>query len=129
LCQRHHTHVHDQRLIATTHLPDEHGRSVTWDTSPGSYDRALAHRLNAMARAQNERLARRRADTAGRLHAIDAATSRSRTVDTGPPDPWRQLDPDEDAYIDELIAWHDTAHEDLTPWPDPDDLIDASHAA
>ncbi len=39
LCQRHHTLVHDKRLIATVHAPDEHGRCVTWDLSPGSYDR------------------------------------------------------------------------------------------
>ncbi len=35
LCQRHHTLVHDKRLIATVHAPDEHGRCVTWDLTPG----------------------------------------------------------------------------------------------
>ena len=124
LCQRHHTHVHDHRLIATTHPPAEQGRSGTRGPTPGSYDQQLPQRLTAMARAQNERLARRRADTAARLHALD----------TGAPDPWAHTDPDEDVYVDDLMHWHDAALDnDLTPWPGPEDLADADadavHAA
>jgi hypothetical protein len=125
LCQRHHTHVHDQRLIATTHPPDEHGRSLTWDTSPGSYDRALPDRLTATARAQAQRLARRRADTAARLHAIQDSPPRTARLDTGPPDPWRYVDPDEDAYVEELIKWHDATLADVER-PDPRDLADVA---
>ena len=63
LCQRHHTHVHDQRLIATVHPPDEHGSSVTWDLTPGSYDRDLPTRLNQLHRARaKQRASTERAD-------------------------------------------------------------------
>jgi hypothetical protein len=42
LCQRHHTHVHRRRLIAEVRgRPDDRGRHVLWDLSPGSYDRHL----------------------------------------------------------------------------------------
>ncbi|WP_392545129.1 HNH endonuclease signature motif containing protein [Oryzobacter telluris] len=45
LCQRHHTYVHDRRLMATVRRrPDERGRYVVWDLSPGSYDRFLERR-------------------------------------------------------------------------------------
>jgi hypothetical protein len=47
LCQRHHTVVHRRRLVATVRrTPDDHGRYVVWDLSPGSYDRHL-ERLRA----------------------------------------------------------------------------------
>ncbi len=47
LCQRHHTYVHHRRLAAQVSArPDEHGNCVTWDLSPGSYDRYL-HRLRS----------------------------------------------------------------------------------
>ena len=43
LCQRHHTTVHRRRLWAQVReRPDERGRSVVWDRTAGSYDRALA---------------------------------------------------------------------------------------
>lgn len=43
LCSHHHHVVHKRRLWArVTTQPDEHGRYVTWDLTPGSYDRALA---------------------------------------------------------------------------------------
>ena len=46
LCQRHHTHVHTRRLWAQVRpTPDESGRHVLWDLTPGSYDQALA-RIN-----------------------------------------------------------------------------------
>ncbi|WP_207025397.1 HNH endonuclease signature motif containing protein, partial [Phycicoccus sp. DTK01] len=42
LCPRHHTHVHLRRLWAIVRAhPDDHGHHVTWDLTPGSYDRAL----------------------------------------------------------------------------------------
>ncbi|MFW5473031.1 DUF222 domain-containing protein [Knoellia sp. CPCC 206450] len=89
LCQRHHTHVHDRRLIATVHPPDEDGRSVTWDISPGSYDLALPHRLDALRRSQERRRADRRRD----------AERRRRALDTGGRDPW------DDAWVfDEDVA-------------------------
>ncbi|KGN41809.1 HNH endonuclease signature motif containing protein [Knoellia aerolata] len=78
LCQRHHTQVHDRRLIATVHPPDEHGRSVTWDLSRGSYDRDLAERLREFARA--------RAPLKGGRHR--------RHLDTGPPEGWASAIPD-----------------------------------
>ena len=50
LCQRHHTYVHTKRLWAEVHdRPDETGRYVHWDLTPGSYDREL-HRLNSASR-------------------------------------------------------------------------------
>lgn len=43
LCQRHHTFVHERRLWADVRQsPDELGRYVIWDTTPGSYDQAVA---------------------------------------------------------------------------------------
>ncbi|MGL5866763.1 MAG: DUF222 domain-containing protein, partial [Dermatophilaceae bacterium] len=45
LCARHHTVVHLRRLWAAVEKkPDDHGRCVTWDLTPGSYDDALARR-------------------------------------------------------------------------------------
>lgn len=42
LCQFHHSYVHSKRLWAEVRsTPDEHGRHVIWDLTPGSYDRAL----------------------------------------------------------------------------------------
>lgn len=116
LCQRHHTHVHDQRLVATIHPPDEHGRSVTWDTSPGSYDRALPTRLAELKAASVRRRDVRRADTRARRLGLD----------TGRPDPWRDIDPDEDDFIDTLMAEHEAAMADLAPWPDDADLFDVA---
>ncbi|HQV83067.1 MAG TPA: HNH endonuclease [Ornithinibacter sp.] len=44
LCQRHHTLVHQRRHVAhVLPAPDEHGRYVVWDLTPGSYDRHLEH--------------------------------------------------------------------------------------
>lgn len=86
LCQRHHTLVHDRRLIASVTAPDEHGRAVAWDLTPGSYDRALPHRLGPMRR------------TARHLDLLD----------TGPPDPWAGLPPDHvmRQIADELESEH-----------------------
>jgi hypothetical protein len=93
LCQRHHTQVHEQRLIATVHRPDEGGRSVTWDLSPGSYDRALPDRLAEFARARMR---------------VDAKTRRGR-LDTGPPDGLDHGVPDDVLrdFADQLQAEHD----------------------
>ncbi|MGL4176305.1 MAG: HNH endonuclease signature motif containing protein, partial [Dermatophilaceae bacterium] len=64
LCGRHHTVVHTRRLWATVdEVPDEHGRSVTWDLTPGSYDQALGR-----CRARERGLDHRRAHAA-RLHS------------------------------------------------------------
>ncbi|NLJ54356.1 MAG: DUF222 domain-containing protein [Intrasporangiaceae bacterium] len=42
LCQMHHTYVHSKRLWAVVlSEPDERGRYVVWDLTPGSYDREL----------------------------------------------------------------------------------------
>ena len=106
LCQRHHTQVHDRRLIATVHPPDEHGRSVTWDLSPGSYDRELPERLAEFARAQG------RSD----------ASRRRRRLDTGPPERWASAVP-ESVLLDraeELEAEHlARCHEGVTWWDIP----------
>lgn len=91
LCQRHHTLVHDKRFIATVHPPDEHGRCVTWDLTPGSYDRELPARLNQIRRERQRK----------RSTAQQRATERAR-LDTGPPDPWLNEPPD-----DLLIQWAD----------------------
>ncbi|MFC7487092.1 DUF222 domain-containing protein [Knoellia sp. CPCC 206453] len=84
LCQRHHTQVHDQRLIATVHPPDETGSCVTWDLTPGSYDRELPALLKKIQREQ----ATQPATTQQR------AAERAR-LDTGPPDPWVNEPPDD----------------------------------
>ena len=98
LCQRHHTHVHDQRLIATVHPPDEHGRSITWDLTPGSYDRDLPARLSVIHRAR----------TTTRATADQRAAQRAR-LDTGPPDSWADEPPDDvlAQWADEFIAEHE----------------------
>ncbi|WP_353952316.1 DUF222 domain-containing protein [Knoellia sp. S7-12] len=95
LCQRHHTHVHDKRLIATVHPPDEHGASVTWDLSPGSYDRDLPARLNQI----------RRERATQRATAQQRAPQRAR-LDTGPPDPWVDQPPEHviQTWVDEWMA-------------------------
>lgn len=42
LCERHHTIVHNRRLWAEVRdTPDESGRHVIWDLTPGSYDRHI----------------------------------------------------------------------------------------
>ncbi|HET9021504.1 MAG TPA: HNH endonuclease [Ornithinibacter sp.] len=47
LCQRHHTRVHQRRLVAQVNeKPDDLGRHVVWDLADGSYDRHL-ERLRA----------------------------------------------------------------------------------
>ncbi len=47
LCQRHHSFVHNRRLVAQVLAkPDDRGRCVVWDLTPGSYDRHLG-RLRA----------------------------------------------------------------------------------
>ena len=105
LCQRHHTQVHEQRLIATVHPPDEGGHSVTWDLSPGSYDRALPDRLAEFARA------RKRFDGA----------ARRRRLDTGPPDGLAQLVPEDvlAEIADELAAEHERYSEMDVSWGVP----------
>lgn len=90
LCQRHHTQVHDKRLIATVHPPDEHGRSVTWDLIPGSYDRDLPGRLTDYRRTR------------------DPAVDRRRSLDTGPSDGFGSLMPEWEIAVlaDEFEADH-----------------------
>ncbi|MBM6405614.1 HNH endonuclease [Phycicoccus sp. CSK15P-2] len=47
LCQRHHTTVHRRRLWAQVReRRDDRGRSVVWDLTDGSYDRALTRLPN-----------------------------------------------------------------------------------
>ncbi|MFW5469243.1 DUF222 domain-containing protein [Knoellia sp. CPCC 206435] len=86
LCQRHHTLVHDRRLVATVHPPGADGRAVAWDLTPGSYDRALPGRLEEMRRARR---------------GVDR-------LDTGPPDPWVTQPPERvmRQIADELEAEH-----------------------
>lgn len=84
LCQRHHTQVHDQRLIATVHPPDETGSCVTWDLAPGSYDRELPTRLTKIRRDRGAQQA------TARQRALERAR-----LDTGPPDPWANEPPDD----------------------------------
>ncbi|MBR7744379.1 DUF222 domain-containing protein [Phycicoccus sp. BSK3Z-2] len=60
LCQRHHTLVHTRGLVADVlPAPDEHGRTVVWDLTPGSYDRHLT-RLRARADDTDRRQRARR---------------------------------------------------------------------
>jgi len=89
LCQRHHTQVHDQRLIASVHPPDEHGTSVAWDLGPGSYDRDLPELLAVIRRAVAQ------TGAAERAH-----------LDTGPPDPWAQEPPQYlvDDWVEQWVA-------------------------
>ena len=52
LCQRHHTFVHERRLMARVRRrPDDRGRPVVWDLAPGSYDRFLEQRAAERAAA------------------------------------------------------------------------------
>lgn len=98
LCQRHHTTVHDRRLIAMVHPPGEDGRCVTWDLTPGSYDRALPGRLAALRDVQASKPARAEQRAAERAH-----------LDTGPPDAWRVEPPEHvlQQWVDEWIAESD----------------------
>ncbi|MFL6166745.1 MAG: HNH endonuclease [Ornithinibacter sp.] len=42
VCEQHHTFIHTHRLWAEVRTrPDEHGRYVIWNLTPGSYDRQL----------------------------------------------------------------------------------------
>ncbi|MGL5865766.1 MAG: HNH endonuclease signature motif containing protein [Dermatophilaceae bacterium] len=69
LCENHHTLVHARQLWADVReQPDEHGRYVTWNLHPGSYDRALA----ALRDAETRERVRERAeqDAQERLLAI-----------------------------------------------------------
>jgi len=107
LCQRHHTQVHDQRLIAAVHPPDEHGRSVTWDLSPGSYDRHLPERQAEFARARER----------------DMAKHRRRQLNTAPSEGWEQAIPE---FVmleiaDELEAEHLARWEVDAQWPEWED--------
>lgn len=95
LCQRHHSHVHDKRLMGAVHASDEHGRSVTWDLTPGSYDRDLPARLNQIRRARAKK----------RAKAAPLAAERVR-LDGGPPDSCINEPPEHviQAWVDEWIA-------------------------
>ncbi|PRY49116.1 HNH endonuclease, partial [Knoellia remsis] len=107
LCQRHHTLVHERRLIAVVHPPDVDGRCVTWDLSPGSYDRCLPERLTDLRRARARQGQRERARA-------------RRVLDTGP-STGRCLDLPDDVLldlVDDLIA-HDTPTDPNT-WPHGD---------
>lgn len=72
------------------HQPDADGRCVTWDLTPGSYDRALPGRLAALRDVQASKDGR----AAERAH-----------LDTGPPDVWQLEPPDEliSQWVDEWI--------------------------
>ncbi|KGN36333.1 HNH endonuclease signature motif containing protein [Knoellia subterranea] len=102
LCQRHHTQVHQQRLIATVHPPDADGRSVTWDLGPDSYDRELPERLAEFARAKRDAAERRR---------------RRRKLDTGLPEGWGSAMSEEDLLElgDELLAEHELFEDAFDP--------------
>lgn len=100
LCQRHHTLVHDRRLVAQVHGPDDDGRCVTWDLTPGSYDRALPGRLATIREAQADKRAR----------AEWRAAERAR-LDTGPPEFWLNDPPEHvvQQWVDEWIAERDAS--------------------
>ena len=95
LCQRHHTQVHDERLIAAIHPPDAHGRCVTWDLTRGSYDRELPARLTRLRRERAEHRATAQRHVAERTR-----------LDTGAPDPWVNEPPDDviSHWVEEWIA-------------------------
>ncbi len=75
LCQRHHTLVHDRRLWATVRdAPDEDGRQVFWDLTPGSYDNQLTRRrAERPARAATVDAAFRGPDRGRRVHRLTTA--------------------------------------------------------
>ena len=104
LCQRHHTQVHEQRLVASVHPPDERGRSVTWDLTWGSYDRILPKRQAEFA------LARKRVE----------ARHRRRRLDTGLPDSWTTALPEEVSMdiAAEMEAEHEQRWYDADQWWD-----------
>ena len=103
LCQRHHSYVHSRRLVAEVRgRPDDHGRFVVWDLSPGSYDRHL------------ERL---RADRPG-LGPPPLTGERVRLLLATLPDP--DTDSVERWWAEDALDWST----DDEPWPDglwPDD--------
>ncbi|KGN33389.1 HNH nuclease [Knoellia sinensis KCTC 19936] len=103
LCQRHHTQVHEQRLIGTVGAPDEWGRCVTWDLTPGSYDRELAARLAQFRRAREgiDDLDDSTFDAAGTGGRGHRRRPRPR-LDTGPSEGWVSAAPDD--VSDDLVA-------------------------
>ncbi len=111
LCQRHHTLVHDRRLWATVRdTPDEDGRQVFWDLTPGSYDNQLA---------------RRRAERPARAATVDAAfrgTDRGRRVRrlATAPEPYPDPHPERPGWVAELAQAH--LEESQAP-PDPLDPL------
>ncbi len=86
LCQRHHTIVHNRRLVATVRAtPDERGRYVVWDLSPGSYDRHL-ERLRAERAVHDPQPL-----SPGRIAELLAAI--------------RDADPDQERWLEAELSW------------------------
>ncbi|MEO7269719.1 MAG: HNH endonuclease signature motif containing protein, partial [Knoellia sp.] len=106
LCQRHHTQVHEQRLIAAVHPPGETGSCVTWDLTPGSYDRELPARLTTIRREQAKKRATGQQRAAERAH-----------LDTGPPDPWMYEPPEHViwAWVEEWMAEAEALESESAP--------------
>jgi hypothetical protein len=78
LCQRHHTVVHDRRLVAQVRVrPDERGRYVVWDLSPGSYDRHLERLAAERAAHDRRRLTPERLRALVPVVAVGEPTSRA----------------------------------------------------
>ncbi|HET7763446.1 MAG TPA: hypothetical protein VFL46_13860, partial [Phycicoccus sp.] len=112
LCQRHHTFVHTRRLVAQVRgRPDERGRYVTWDLTPGSYDQHL-EKLRAEKAAHDPPPL-----TPERLHELVALVTGSEHPD---PQVWAEHEPDEAISADLELADHELAEATLTWDTEPD---------
>lgn len=111
LCQRHHTLVHDRRLWATVRdAPDEGGRQVFWDLTPGSYDNQLAQRrAERPARAVTVDAAFRGTDGGRRVRRLATA-----------PEPYPDPHPERPGWVAEMAQAH--LEESHAP-PDPLDPL------
>lgn len=75
LCERHHTHIHNRRLWAEVRsIPDDEGRYVIWDLTPGSYDEELRRRQVERAAQDPPRFSPQQiSDALSALHTDDFA--------------------------------------------------------
>ncbi|HET7763185.1 MAG TPA: hypothetical protein VFL46_12545, partial [Phycicoccus sp.] len=98
---RHHTFVHTRRLVAQVRgRPDERGRYVTWDLTPGSYDQHLEKSRAEKAAHDPPPL------TPERLHQLARMVIGS--------------DPDESRWADHELVDHELAEATLTWDTEPD---------
>lgn len=115
-CEHHHTLVHTRRLWAEVReTPDEHGRHVVWDLSPGSYDLALRRREAERAAEDPPPLTPARWDELAHAALSPDPTERAWGHHLLPwydPEPW--TDDVRAALLDPLIWDDDPTHHDTT---------------